>query len=241
MLDTIPTEPSAGLVVVALAVVIAVVRLLSRHAIAVAALALGLGAAHTLGVQGADAVVEALGDGLSVLVEALVLLARVVDYALVAGFELLVAGVDRLSSSVGSGSGVPAVGPPELALPTVGFLGFLAGVLVLSLLAGLVLVRFSYETASSPVGAWTGAIGIVLGLAGVLWTLLRSNAFDLTTLQLLAAAVAAPVGLAVGVLATLVLLKPNYRTLAEHTEEIERRFSFEERGDDATESVEDGP
>ncbi|WP_336344240.1 hypothetical protein [Halalkalicoccus ordinarius] len=238
MLDTIPSEPSAGLVVVALAVAITVVRLLSRHAIAVAALALGVGVAHALGVRGADAVVDALEAGLSVLVEVLVLLARVVDYALVAGFELLVAGVDDLSST-GAGPGLPSVGLPEVALPTVGYLGLLAAVLTLSLLAGLVLVRFSYETASSPVGAWTGAIGIVLGLAGALWTLLRANAFDLTTLQLLGAAVAAPIGLAVGVLATLVLLKPNYR-LAEHAEEIEQRFSPEERTDDATENVEEG-
>lgn len=239
MLHTIPTEPSAGLVVVALAVAITVVRLLSRHAIAVAALALGLGAAHTLGVQGVDAVVDALEAGISVLVEVLVLLARVVDYALVTGFDLLVAGVSDLSSA-GTGPELPSVGLPAVALPPVGFLGLLAAVLALSLLAGLVLVRFSYETASSPVGAWTGAIGIVLGLAGALWTLLRSNAFDLTTLQLLVAAVAAPVGLAMGVLATLVLLKPNYR-LAEHAEEIEQRFSLEERGDDATENVDDGP
>lgn len=238
MLDTIPTEPSAGLVVVALAVIITVVRLLSRHAIAVAALALGVGVAHALEVRGADAVVDALEAGLSVLVEVLVLLARVVDYALVTGFELLVAGVDDLSSA-GAGPELPSVGLPEVALPTVGFLGLLAAVLALSLLAGLVLVRFSYETASSPVGAWTGAIGIVLGLAGALWTLLRANAFDLTTLQLLAAAVAAPVGLAAGVLVTLVLLKPNYR-LAEHAEEIEHRFSLEEHGDDATENVDDG-
>jgi hypothetical protein len=161
---------------------------------------------------------------------------------LVAGFELLLAGVDRLSPSSGSSPAVPSVGLPELALPTVGFLGFIAAVFVLSLLAGLVLIWFSYETASSPVGAWTGAIGVVLGLAGALWTLLQSNPFGLTALQILVAVVAAPVGLALGVLATLFLLKPNYRTLAEHAEEIERRFTMEERdGDDGvTENAEDG-
>jgi hypothetical protein len=238
MLDTIPTEPSAGLVVVALAVAIAVVRLLYRRAVVVAALALGLGVAHALGVRGADAVVDALVSALPVLIEALVLLGRVVDYVLVTGFESLVAGVDDLSSG-GSTPLPPSVGLFDVALPTVGFLGPLAAVLVLSMLAGAILVRFGHETASSPEGAWIGAIGVVFGLAGVLWTLLRANAFDLTTLELLAAAVAAPVGLALGVLVALVLSRANHRTFAEHAEETGRQFSPEKRAE-AAESADEG-
>lgn len=238
MLDTIPTEPSAGLVVVALAVAIAVVRLLYRRAVVVAALALGLGVAHALGVRGADAVVDALASALPVLIEALVLLGRVVDYVLVTGFEWLVAGVADLSSGE-STPVLPDVGLPDVAPPTVGFLGLLAAVLALSMFAGAVLVWFGYETTSSPEGAWIGAIGVVFGLAGVLWTLLRSNAFDLATLELLAAAVAAPVGLALGVLAALFLSRPDHRTFAEQAEEVERQFSSETRGGSA-ESADEG-
>lgn len=247
MLDTIPAEPTAGLVVVALAAALVAVRLLRRHATAVVTLALvavvaAVGVAYALGARGTNLVVDALAAALSVLIEASLSLARVVDLVLAAGFELLVAVADRVFSSGGPALPDPSVGLPEGALPTVGFLGFAAAVLVLFLLAGLVLVWFGYGSTTSPLGAWAGAVGVVLGMAGALWTLLQANAFGLTTVQLLAAVVAAPVGLALGVLSALFLLKPNSRVAAEHADELERGFATEDVNEDdrATRTADDG-
>lgn len=232
MFDPIFTEVSAGTIIVLAAAGWIAVRLLGRHVRLLTALALGLGIAYAMGVRGADLVVDALALSARLLVEALSFAAEVVDPLLLAAFEVLEAGAARLVDW--STSDLPAPGPPEIGIPDpsalIGFGGSLAAVFVVHVLVGVALIWVTYESSTgSPAAAWTGGVGVVLFAAGTLLTLLQTGAVGSTVLQSRLAVVAATVGLAVGVLTTVLLARPNYRDAFDRASE-EPTYSVDDDG-----------
>ena len=114
----------------------------------------------------------------------------------------------------GSPSGPSAPSAPGLpdAIASMGFLRFLAAALVVQFLAGVALIWLTAESTddrSTP--AWLGGIGVVLFAAGVLWTLLGSDAFALTAAQMRTAIVAVLGAQAAGVLVAVLSMRPDFR------------------------------
>lgn len=150
--------------------------------------------------------------------------------AAVEGASLAMVLLDRLVSAAARavswiadaplGGGLPspepsAPGPPlpdPSALASIGFLRFLAAALVVQFLAGAALIWLTAEsTEARSTPAWIGGIGVVLFAAGVLWTLLGSDAFALTAGQMRTAIVTVLGAQAAGVLVAVLTIRPDFR------------------------------
>lgn len=152
-----------------------------------------------------DALVAATVEGASL---AMALLASLVSAAS-RGISRLADGLEGGSPSAPSGPSAP--GLPD-AIASMGFLRFLAAALVVQFLAGVALIWLTAESTddrSTP--AWLGGIGVVLFAAGVLWTLLGSDAFALTAAQMRTAIVAVLGAQAAGVLVAVLSMRPDFR------------------------------
>ncbi len=184
-----------GMLVLALAVVAVTAWIVRRKPSVVALLLALVGIVHAVAYWttylDANAVESARESALELATGAFLGAAGALDTALGTVREAIVWALDWLAG----------VSMPETSVSLLEFATFLGGVVVVSALVCVALVRISHWTAGTPIGEWLAALGVVFGATGILWTWLPMAVGELSALLALSIVLALGIGVAIAAVA----------------------------------------